>query len=357
MKKDIKEVFTKKFDAEKVVIDWTMKCEGGYAKYPFTDSDVSSLREVLHSYGILDIDAIVARIRNKINFKTYQTEFGNDGGYVLDITGNYEQSDIHYAFNAVKDDYAKYLSIMYYFDSNSLGTISEVLLTELIKKVPDVTISHTGKNQGLADLVINGQSLSLKTTQSGKTINLGSHDLLFSMRDNNLIMEELLSVVGDNFLEKIPIAEIKRSDKFSDKCKDSILCRLRAIKEKLVGDGEFFVWIEKIYEKSKIISKINIHILKVDDAKVDQIFDNASVYATPRGWGLYYNDILIISSDTAGKILNVHPNFIKCSLKDEEIIGIDIPIALDGDLEEVRDGVVTLFMEALDGISEKIYKK
>jgi hypothetical protein len=53
------------------------------------------------------------------------------------------------AFNQVKNQYSRYLSVFYYFDPNSLGTISEVLLAKLLAKVPGVTTSPTFAKIGL----------------------------------------------------------------------------------------------------------------------------------------------------------------------------------------------------------------
>lgn len=347
----------KKFDAERIVIDWFIKCDSGYAQYPFSGPDVENLKSTLIEHGVLDIDSIIKRIRNRIKYVESSTTSTVYNYSKIDTTANVDISDLHYVFNTVKDDYAKYLSIMYYFDSNSLGTFSEVLLSELIKTIPDVDVRHTGGSQALSDIQINGKDISLKTTEQGVPINLGSHELLFSKRENSVILTELSKYFLENGIDRITVDKMKRSTEISPNCIDSVLRRLTAIKEKIIGTDEYFVWIEKIYSTGKILGKINIHILKVCEIKLDALFNDCEIYLTAKGWGLYYKDLLLVNSDTAGKLLNIHPNFIKNSLDEEEIISIKIPIDIGNDKDEIREDVVTLFMDSLKDISEKIYGK
>ncbi len=347
----------KKFDAEKIVIDWFIKCNDGYAQYPFSEPEVENLKTTLIEHGVLDMQSIIARIRNKINYTETSTPITTFSSSRIDSTSADDISDLHYVFNAVKDDYARYLSIMYYFDSNSLGTLSEVLLSELIKTIPDVSVSHTGGSQCLSDIKINGKDISLKTTEQGKLINLGSHEFFISKGDNSVIIKEMTNFFTEKKIDRLLVSELKASKEISSNCIDLILRRLAAVNEKIVGRDEHFVWIEKIYSNGKVLGKINIHILKVCSEKLENLFDRCEIYLTQKGWGLYFEDIQLIGSDTVGKFLNIHPNFIKNSLTDDEIISIKIPIDIGCNKDEIREDVVTLFMDSLKDISEKIYGK
>jgi hypothetical protein len=222
------------------------------------------------------------------------------------------------AFNKVKEEYCRYLTVFNYFDPNSLGTVSEVLLAKLLNGVEGIKATHTGGSQGLTDLVVDGHSISLKTTDGKIHIGLGS--------DKNLIdtaeLQKVLEYIEHNreIFKSTTIRELE--DKIADSIKLIIAARIEATIKKLVGESgeEFFVWIEKIYDNKKILSNIVIHIVKFNRKQLQEVFSNAKIHTTPKAWGIVgANNEMIIKSDISGKILNVTGTFIKQYSEDTSI--------------------------------------
>lgn len=351
----MKEKDVKYFDSERIVIDWSEKCEDGYPVYPFTDSTILYLRETLIKHGVEEHEKVITKIRNRpLSYKATITE--NLSGKQFDCTNNDSVQDLHYIFNEIKDDYGKMLSVLYYVDPNSLGTLSEVILSELIKSVPETDVKHTGGSNGLCDIMINGKEISLKTTSAGETINLGSHEKLFPKHENNLILTELTKLYSD-MKENISVQEMKSTDKLSDKCKDAILRKFQAIKEKLAGpdNNHHLIWIEKNYQKNQILCKINIHILKLDAEKMDRIFDESELQLTDKSWGVTHRGQQIVRAGSLAITLNVNPNFLKGSCTEEEIISIKIPIETNQSKTEIKEQVTDMFLGALKDISDTMY--
>jgi len=351
----MKEKDIKNFDSERIIIDWSTKCDDGYPVYPFCEATIKHLKETLIAHGIERHEDVIKRIRNRpISYKATITEELN--GKIFNSTSTDTNHDLHYIFNEIKDDYGKMLSILYYVDPNSLGTLSEVILTQLIKSVPDTDVNHVGGSNGLSDIQINGKEISVKTTSAGETINLGSHEKLFPKHEDNLILKELKEMYSKQ-TENITVAEMKKSTILSDKCKDAILRKFQAIKEKLTGpdNNHHLIWIEKNYQKNQILNKINIHILKLDAEKMDEILETSEIQLTDKSWGVIYNGKQIVRAGSINCSLNVNPNFLKGSCKEEEIISIKIPIEIEKSKKDVKDQVTDLFLGALKNISTELY--
>jgi hypothetical protein len=252
------------------------------------------------------------------------------------------------AFNEVKEEYCRYLTVFNYFDPNSLGTISEVLLAKLLNNVEGIKATHTGGSQGLTDLVVDGHSISLKTTDGKIHIGLGS--------DKNLIdtaeLQKVLQYIKHNqeIFKSNTIKELE--DVIADSIKLIIAARIEATIKKLVGESgeEFFVWIEKIYDNKKILSDIVIHIVKFNREQLQQVFNNAKIHATPKAWGIVgANSEMVVKSDISGKILNVTGTFIKQYSQDTNI---KITLEKSEDLEhgELQESITRELFISLDNI-------
>ena len=86
--------------------------------------------------------------------------------------GDIENNDItnlKIAFETIAPTYSKYLKIFSMFDPNSLGTISEVLLSTLLNQQPDIVSVHTGGAQTLDDLRVNNRKISFKNNRKRKS--------------------------------------------------------------------------------------------------------------------------------------------------------------------------------------------
>ena len=140
----------------KIVNEWAFRCKKGYPDMNNPD-DIKILKEIYSEYGV------ALEEKSKKNADN-------------DNKSNATDADVTYlreAFNSIKEDYAKYLKVFMLFDPNSLGTISEVLLTKLLAS-KGIETQHTGGAQGLTDLVVNGHNISLKTTAGDTKIGLGT---------------------------------------------------------------------------------------------------------------------------------------------------------------------------------------
>jgi len=262
------------------------------------------------------------------------------------------------AFNQIKDPYSRYLSVFYYFDPNSLGTISEVLLAKLLAKIPGVSTSHVGGGQGLADIIVNGHKISLKTTASDKAIGLGSDEVNINAEDSKEIVRNLTLIFNNNpELKNVTLKELK--SQISTDVANKIDARIQSIARKLSGEQneEFFVWVEKISDKNKILNKLVIHVLKYDYNKIIEEFDNSILTLTPKAWGLKsQGGKMIVVADTSGKLLNVDPNFVRNSSKDGKTIPIDLDIKINKTPEQIRTEVPDQFFSALDSVYSSIFK-
>jgi hypothetical protein len=262
------------------------------------------------------------------------------------------------AFNQIKEPYSRYLSVFYYFDPNSLGTVSEVLLAKLLAKVPGVTTSHVGGGQGLADIIVNGHKISLKTTASDKAIGLGSDEVNVNAEDSKEIVRNLNLVYNNNpELRNITVKELKTQ--IPSDIANKIDARIQSIAKKLSGDQneEFFVWVEKISDKNKILNKLVIHVLKYDYNKIIEEFNDSILTLTPKAWGLVSTDkVPLVVADTSGKLLNITPAFVRNSSKDGKTIDIPLDIKIDKSPEQIRTEVPDQFFSALDSVYSSIFK-
>ena len=263
------------------------------------------------------------------------------------------------SIRSVSDKYSRYLSVFYYFDPNSLGTISEVLLTKLLNDAGNIKAQHTGASGGLADLVVNGIPISLKTTASDAPIGLGSDELEVPKGDVGAVAAALASIKGkggDTF--KYTIRELEKKGKNKD-IYAKIRKRLGSIASKLAGPGneEVFVWAEKKYTKEGILNKIVIHVRKFNREDIIDLFLDSHLYITGKAWGVKTaNGEILITADNSGKALNVTRNFVYLTSDSEPII-IELPTPnIKGDfLAQVRKDIPAKLFNALDDIHAAIF--
>lgn len=322
---------------DKVLTEWAYRCEKGYPDTNNPD-DMKILKEIYSKYGI------VMEEDDQINSQDKQDELSDQDVQTLKS-----------AFEKIKVPYSRYLSIFNYFDPNSLGTVSEVLLTKLLNTVDGVEAQHVGGSQGLADIVINGHHVSLKTTAKGIHIGLGSDKLSIPSTDSRKIVETLSTIYKQDItLQDLPIRELKEripSDAFN-----TIYSRLDAIARKLSGPAnkEFFVWVEKVY-KDKLLTQLVIHTVKYDYSKVMAAFLNGKLNVTKKAWGVKdENNNAIIKADLSGKVLNITPEFVYKSSKDREI-QIDLAVPVTHSKEEIEKQVSNKFFTALDTIYSELF--
>jgi hypothetical protein len=224
-------------------------------------------------------------------------------------------------FEKVSKEYGKYLAVFNLFDPNSLGTISEVLLSKLIEK-EGIKVEHVGGQQGLTDLIINGHRVSLKTSGSENKIKLGSSAEVI----DDSAAKEIASILKNDNITDIQVKDLENI--LSKEQYNTIIKRLEAIAKKLTGEGneEFFIWVEKINDKSTgIIKSLNIHIIKYDYEKVIDTFKNGYISSTGKsGWGITdKNGRNIVAADLGNRSLNVTPYFVNNSSNDS-VMSVDL---------------------------------
>ena len=207
----------------------------------------------------------------------------------------------------LRTEYTKLLTIFNAFDPNSVGTISEILLTKAINKYAksaDIEAKHTGASGGLSDLkiVVSGKEIgiSLKTT-GNNSINLGSDTA--NVKSPNL---DQLKKYQDR-----TITDIK--DSGDNDLYEICHGRVKAIAIKLSGDkdNELFLWVNKFKPKSgTIISGVRFNVVKFkQDPIINYLENECTINVTPKGWGLLVGQqpVIATASYKDSKYLNIHP--------------------------------------------------
>ena len=322
---------------DKVVNEWAFRCKKGYPDMNNPD-DMKILKEIYSEYGIVLEEEKPEETLNPSNATDADVSF------------------LRKAFDTVKEDYAKYLKVFMLFDPNSLGTISEVLLTKLLAK-QGIETKHTGGAQGLTDLVVNGHPISLKTTSGGTKIGLGSER---EVKDSNAV--ELANHFKDHpELSNYTVADLAKVEGAKAYYPD-IIARIKAVAKKLTGEGnaEFFVWVEKTVDrKTGLLQRITIHTLKYDYNSIMNTFSQGKIVPTKRvgsksGWHLVDIDgTTMIEADIKAKYLNISPDFIRRSTNNTTV-SVDFP-----PVEQSSAGAGALvskgMFDALDTIYAQIY--
>lgn len=317
---------------DKLVAEWAYRCKKGYPDINNLE-DKKVLEEVMQEW----------KLNEAVRVKTDQVTQG-------------DLQTLRSALDNIKEDYAKYLAVFYYFDPNSLGTISEVLLAKLLDTQDNISAVHTGESQGLDDIVVNGKRVSLKTTASGKYIGLGSDRVEVSPESSRQVVETL-NRVGKELLDKTPVKNLKsilESDVYEE-----VVKRLTAIAGKIAGSSEddFFIWIEKKYDKSKFLTEIHIHTLNYDQQKVLEEFGEGYIYTTGSAWGLKNKEgKVVVQADSTGKVLNISPMFVRSTSKDSVIVVKLDTVAAVGALD-LRKEINSRVLKALDTVYSELLGK
>jgi hypothetical protein len=319
---------------DKLLLEWSWRCEKGYPDIN-NPADKKVLDKLLAEYGV-SLD----NIKNKLQEQ--------EEDLIKHDTTEGDLENLRKALEEIKEPYAKYLSVFYYFDPNSLGTISEVLLTKLLNSVQGIEAKHVGEGQGLADIVINGKTISLKTTSATKHIGLGNDVVTIDQKDTKEVVDALYS--EKEKYSTVPVSELSKvaPSEIVKKIQD----RLKAIASKVAGDSEdeYFVWVQKFYGEDKYLSKLIIHALNYDYSKVLEEFYNGYLYLTAKAWGIKdKNGTIIVQADTTGKLLNITPAFVEKSSKDKKIV-VDLGVSNLKDKVNTQLLVSQEMFKALDSI-------
>ena len=257
------------------------------------------------------------------------------------------------AIDSIKVDYVKYLTVFAYFDNNSLGTISEVLLTKLLNKA-GISATHTGASGALADLYINGKPVSLKTTAGDKAIGLGNDEVKSTPITSKQVVQALSKVELDNIKNVYDL-----EDKMDASDYNLLVNRINVIAEKLAGpeNKEFFVWVEKRYTKG-ILDEMVIHVHKYDLSKVKQEMMSYIPYHTNKAWGLKdQSGKVMVQADASGKLHSIQPAFVRKSTKNQQT---HIKLVNDiGDLDRasVSRNITDSLLSNLDKIYNSVFVK
>ena len=323
---------------DKIVAEWAFRCKKGYPDTNNPD-DMKILKEIYSEYGVV--------------LEEEKPKEGINQSNATDV----EVAYLRKAFTSIKDDYAKYLKVFMLFDPNSLGTVSEVLLTKLLDK-QGIETQHIGGAQGLTDLIVNGYHISLKTTLGDTKIGLGSEKEVMDGR----AVELANHFKAHPELTKLTIGQLSTSEA-AKKYYPDIIARIDAVAKKLAGpnNSEFFVWVEKtVGKKTGLLERITIHTLKYDYNQVMSTFTQGRVVPTKgagsskSGWNLVDTaGNVVIVADIKSKYLNISPTFIRRSTGDNTV-SVDFPA-----IEQNKVGMSKLvskgMFDAFDNIYSQIY--
>jgi hypothetical protein len=323
---------------DRLVLEWAYRCEKGYPDIN-NEQDKKVLKEVMKELGI--------DLQESVKISTGSSELTKKD---LDL--------LVQGLKSVKEVYAKYLAVFYYFDPNSLGTISEVILAKLLDSVEGIEAVHTGGAQNLEDLVVNGKKISLKTTARGKHVNLGSDTVVISAEDQKKVVE-ILKKLPKGTLANHTVRDL--DNVVDENTYNSIVSRLQSVASKISGSSQddFFVWVQKEYKKvgaSSLLSALKIHIINYDREEVLQEFLDNKLYITEKAWGLQSANTgeILIQADLTGKLLNVTPTFIDKSTKEGSVIRVDLDTAaIRTDIDPQKVASEKLFA-ALDTIYKEL---
>ena len=284
----------------------------------------------------------------------FEDEEGRETG--AGVAGELSRKEVTMLINAIKsikEDYVKYLTVFSYFDNNSLGTISEVLLTKLLNRA-GIDATHTGASGALADLYINGKPVSLKTTAGDKAIGLGSDEVKSNPTTSKQVVAALEKVDLSKVTSVYDLEEVLDAGDYKN-----LVARIDTIADKLAGpeNQEFFVWVEKNFEKG-ILKKMIIHVHKYDLSNVKKEMMSYIPYHTAKAWGLKDKEgRVMIGADTSGKLHNVQPAFVRKATK-ETAIPIELIQDVEGlDKASVSNNITDSLLKTLDNIYSGVFGK
>ena len=321
---------------DKLYTEWAWRSKSGIPNIKDAE-DKAILDTILLEYGVV-----------------YEDEEGNE--LQADTAEELTEKEVEMLINAIesiKEEYVRYLTVFSYFDNNSLGTISEVLLTKLLNKA-GIDATHTGASGALADLYINGKPVSLKTTASDKAIGLGNDEIKSNPTTSKQVVKALQKVDLTKVNNVYDLEEVLDAQDY-----EFLVARINTVADKLAGpqNEEFFVWVEKKFTKG-ILDKMIIHVYKYDLSKVKKELMSYTPYHTDRAWGLKdENGRVMIGADTSGKLHNVQPAFVRKSTR-ERAIPIELIKDVEGlDKASVSNNITDQLLKTLDNIYSSVFAK
>jgi len=321
---------------DKLYTEWAWRTKSGVPDIS-NPEDKAILNKLLLEFGVV-----------------YEDEEGNE--VETDTAAELTKKEVDMlinAINSIKSDYVKYLTVFSYFDNNSLGTISEVLLTKLLNRA-GIQATHTGASGALADLYINGKPVSLKTTAGDKAIGLGNDEV----KSNPSTSKQVVAALQKVDLSKV--TSVYDLESLLDKQDyNNLVARINTIADKLAGpeNKEFFVWVEKTFSGG-LLNKMTIHVHKYDINIVKKEMMSYTPYHTDKAWGLKDSDgRVMIGADTSGKLHNVQPAFVRKSTK-ETAIPIELITDVEGlDKASVSNNITDSLLKTLDNIYSSVFDK
>lgn len=344
---------------DSIIAEWTYRLEKGY---PDCEDDYVELRNVLQEMTDLpeaEQNVIVKRAMGLTEDEEQLPKLDN---------GDIPKNDIKLlkqAFIKIAPVYSRYLKIFSMFDPNSLGTISEVLLSTLLNQQPNIVSVHTGGAQTINDLRVNGHAISLKTTEKGKAISLGSD--IKNIDDRNikgvLTYLNFLKTSDTNFESKT-ITDIVKPDEKDDedtkRAKESIKQRINSIINKIAGeDGNdhYFVWIEKIKKpgSNNPITAIRIHTYKYDRNNLFNEFYNGYPHIAKTGWSITDKTNALVNTDSAYKYLNITPHAVYKFAGDDVPIEISLGVKLLNKKIAPEQLISSEILSVLNSLSIKLF--
>lgn len=314
-----------------IINEWFAQLPKGYALPPYTQQEEQVLHQVLQKYNI-SRSQLIERVAEISPTDSSQSETQ----YIMDVDDVREpyrffipkslgvnedqelepmsETDLErlkkkFESPELQEKYSKYLSVFYYFSPNSLGEVSEILLAKLLGG------SHTGGEQGLEDLNVDGISISLKTTAHNKSINLGSYKNLTPSSETLGVISKLPAVKKQTTMTVSEIIKTYKGDPAYSIMISDIENRINAIAVKLAGEGdnEYFVWVEKVTDKNKVLRALNIYSRKFIKSDIITLLNICKIKVSSKGWSLVLdNGNTIVGADSpSGKYLNINPTFIR----------------------------------------------
>ena len=337
---------------DSIITEWTYRLEKGY---PDSEEDYQELHNVLREQTDLSKPERDNIVRRSMGL----TEQDNSDEEVADNITNVDLKQLQTTIKSIAPTYAKYLKIFNLFDPNSLGTISEVLLAKLINQAGGKG-ERVGASQGLADVIVNGKPISLKTTNQLRPIALGTD---YKQNTNTKLADQIIDFAANNkeYLE-LTIDQLSQDENFPSEYAQAINDRINSIARKLSGDDEYFVWAAKSQDtKTKAIKSITLYVLDYQLEKVIEKLNNGYLYITTGAWGISSepgssSGTVLIQADLQGKYLNVTPTFIRQTIGTEE--SINIPLIYDEQLTtsmSPNDLVSNKILNVLNDLSDELF--
>jgi len=288
-------------------------------------------------------------------------------GSLIQITleNTHEQQDIveilTSALENIKEEYKRYVAVLHLFDAHALGTMSEAVLAKLLEGQEGIrNVQHVGGGGGLADIVVNETSLSVKTTSSGHSIGLGQDVEILGNVGQVKVSEALtsLNLAGRRYGDVLSI--LRRGG--AEGIAESIEGRIDAIGRKLVGrspdEPHVFIWVEKVRSKVGEVSELRIHLRDFNEQEFNNIVESSTIKPTNRGWSLVKENRVLVGADAIGKILNIRPALMYATGSDPVISKVRTVVTESSADDTIRRKatVSSKVLSTLDSLYNELYE-